>query len=83
MIDFNILSFYLAEAVSVFVVALLFFPDASPSPQKLSASSILGVSLISKDFSLVLYRISLRFLGKFFSGRKTSFSFQISWFFGL
>ena len=42
MIDFNILSFYLAEPVSVFVVALLFFPDVSPIPQKLSTSSILG-----------------------------------------
>ena len=42
MIDFNILSFYLGEPVSVFVVALLFFPDVSPSPQKLSTLSILG-----------------------------------------
>ena len=42
MIDFNILIFYLGELVSVFVVALLFFPDVSPGPQKLSTSSIFG-----------------------------------------
>ena len=41
MIDFNILSFHLAEPVSVFVV-VFFFPDVSPSPQKLSTSSILS-----------------------------------------
>ena len=36
MIDFNILSFYLAEPVSVFVVALLVFPRCFPkSPEAL------------------------------------------------